>query len=444
LALGSLLSVLGAIKAHAPGFLAGWSTLTFGRVLPAGTTAVLYGFTLQAGFGAAIWMLCRLGRNRFVGGLGVIAGAAVWNIAVLVGVAAILADGSSGYDWLDLPKPAGLMLCVASVIISGWALVSAHFRRVRPMYVSQWLIVGALLWFPWVFTTAVLLLLCFPARGVLQAVFDGWYRHNLAQLCLGSFGLATIFYFIPKLRRRPLYGEQLALCGFWLLILFGGWGGVHRGVPSPNWISGVSDVGRVLLLVPALVFGMSWYQTTQGAGPASNDLLWRFISLAALSYLLGQLLAAATVLPGFDRITQFTTYDLGVDQLWLHGFIGLAMAGAIYFIAPRLTNALWPAPGLIKLHFWCAAIGTLLSAGALVGGGLLEGARLEDPKTAFIDVIRSLVPFLGMSTLGNLLLFVGYAIFFVHLSWLLKASCGCSLTLPGGWLKGALAKKGGA
>ena len=92
-----------------------------------------------------------------------------------------------------------------------WGVLTFHQRRERQLYVSQWFLFAALFWFPWIYSTANLLLLGFRARGMAQAVIAWWYSDNLLVVWLGLVGLAAIFYFVPKLTSRELHSRYLAL-----------------------------------------------------------------------------------------------------------------------------------------------------------------------------------------------------------------------------------------
>lgn len=43
-------------------------------------------------------------------------------------------------------------------------------------------------------------------------------------------------------------------------------------------------------------------------------------------------------------------------------------------------------------------------------GGLIEGARLDNPNLAFVDVMKSTLHFLRISTIGDLLILAGNGI----------------------------------
>jgi cytochrome c oxidase cbb3-type subunit 1 len=422
---GAMLSVISAIKAHAPGFLADTAWLTYGRVYPAANNALVYGFIMQAGLGAGLWMLCRLGRNLLQGPRIIVGSTALWNLGLLVGICAVLTGSTTGYPWLEMPALATPILFCAYVLLAAWALIILHLRTRPTMYVSQWLLLLGLLWFPWVYSTAQLLLVFFPGRGVMQAIVNGWYAHNFFELCLAPLGLAAIFYFVPKLLVRSLHSRGLALFGFWLLVLFGGWGGLTPGEPVPNWISGVSVVGRVFLIVPVLAFGLSWYRTLHAQPIPSNPIL-PFLRVALISYTLAAVLAALGLLPDLGRVTAFTVFHLGLTQLRVHGFLAMSLLGGAYYFVPRLAGVAWPSPGLIKVHFWTALIGVVLSAGGLIVGGLLQGAGINEPAVPFLIVVQRTVPFLGINTLGMTLLFVGYFVFLINFGRLLTALCPCA------------------
>src|SRR5947209_15547484 len=62
--LGSLLAFVASLKFHMPALLADYPCLTYGRIWPAATNCVLYGFGVQGGLGVALWLFARLGRTR--------------------------------------------------------------------------------------------------------------------------------------------------------------------------------------------------------------------------------------------------------------------------------------------------------------------------------------------------------------------------------------------
>src|SRR5207244_625566 len=180
-----------SIKFHAPNFLADCPWLTYGRVRPAYLNCVLYGFCLQSGVGVALWLLARLGRVRLAQPWLVTLGAKLWNLGVTVGIVGILAAGPSGFEYLEMPRYAALVLFLAWLLLGSFALLTFHQRREPGLFVSQWFLLRALFRFPWIYSTANLLLLAFPVRGMAQPVIAWWYAGNLQVVWLGLVGLAV-------------------------------------------------------------------------------------------------------------------------------------------------------------------------------------------------------------------------------------------------------------
>jgi len=77
--------------------------VTYGTMMPAALNAVVYGFALQAGFAALLWMTMRMGQVKLVAPGYLFIGAALWNIGVLVGIVGIMAGGSTGMAYLEMP-----------------------------------------------------------------------------------------------------------------------------------------------------------------------------------------------------------------------------------------------------------------------------------------------------------------------------------------------------
>ncbi|MBI2926353.1 MAG: cbb3-type cytochrome c oxidase subunit I [Verrucomicrobia bacterium] len=420
LVIGSVLGLIASLKFHAPGLLAECAWFTYGRVQPAALNALVYGFAAQAALGVALWMLCRLGRTTLAGGGMALIAVVCWNIGVCIGVAAILFGDSTGIEWLEMPRYASSLLFVAYLLLGICALLTFHQRRERKLYVSQWFLLAALFWFPWIYSTANFLLVLAPVRGVVQACVHWWYVNNLWTVWLGFLGLATLFYFIPKLSERPFHSEPLAIFSFWALALFGSWGGIHADAPVPAWIPSVSTFFTVLAVVPVVAVGLNLRQTLAGRSrgvPADPAL--RFVVFAAGAYVLAGVLAAVASHRSGNALLHFTLFDPARTQLALYGFLGMALFGAIYYIVPRLAPVELPSPKLINLHFWLAALGIAISFLSLGVGGVLQGLRLNDAGVPFPEVMKVMLTFFRFSTLGELLILAGNVALAANCFWLL-------------------------
>lgn len=421
-----LLLILGGIKLHAPGMLASYEWLTVGRVRPAAMNLLVYGFASQAALGVLLWLLARLGRQRLWLGAAALVGGVFWNIALLLGTVAILAQGPNGFEWLEMPRYAWMMLLTGYMLIGLCAVVNFWQRRQQSLYVSQWYLLGALFWFPWILTAAFMLLHSGAARGTMQSVVNTWYVGNCEGLWLGSVALAAIFYFIPKLSGRPLWSAPLAAFGFWTFAVFTAWSGLVPlvGGPVPRWMPALSTVATMLLGVPLIAVALNWYWTLDGdCSLARRDHVFRFIIAGAACYLVTGVVSIPLAFPQVAQITHLTFLPLARSHLVLFGFLSFVFSGCLYFILPRVLGLEWPRPGWIRLHSWCAGIGLLIVVLSLTVGGLVQGVKMNNPGVTPLALARSLTPWIGLSSLGLLWLLAGQVLFLMHLSYLLRGFC---------------------
>ena len=426
LLLASGFALIASIKLHAPGFLAGCPSLTYGRIQPAALDCFLYGFASQAAFGVVLWLICRLGQAPLCCPGYVVGAKLFWNLGVAVGVFGVLNGDSTGFDWLELPRYASPILFVAYALVGLAAIVTLHQRRERELYVSQWFLFAGLLAFPWLYSAAQMLLVFQPVRGVMQAVVNGWFVHGLRELWFGAIGLAVVFYFVPKLLGRPLHSRYLALFAFWLLMLFGGWGGVPAGAPTPRWMSSMCVVSGVLMLVPLAAVATNLHLTIVAGGcgeKIKSNVTLKFMIFGLFCYLLSGLLHALNGLPGMASLTQFTHFSTALTWLNLYGFFAMVLFGAIYFIVPRLMQMEFPEAGWVRFHFLASTVGGILYVMPLFIGGLVQGAALNDKTKPFVEVVKSTLPFVGFSTLGLTLVATGNLALMANLVKMLVRCC---------------------
>ena len=411
LVMASVFGLIASLKFHSPQFLAECPGLTYGRVRPAFTNSLLYGFCVQAGLGVALWLIARLGQTTLAHRWLVSVGAKVWNLGVTVGVIGILFGDSTGFENLELPPYASVLCFLGYLLIGLWGVVTFHQRRERILFASQWFLFAAVFWFPWIFSTANLLLVTFPVRGMTQAVIAWWYSNNLLFVWLSLVGLAAVFYFVPKLTNRELHSHYLALFTFWSLILFASWGGIPNTAAVPAWMPALSTVAIVLTLVPLLAVALNVFQTLKSPGSnAPRDPSLSFVLFGVGAFVLAGLMNIGGALDS-TRQLHFTWFVAARTQLHLYGFFVMVMFGAIYYIFPKFSGVEFPYPKLVRVHFWLAALGILAYALPLAIGGILQSVQLQDAKISPVQMVQSSLPFLRASTTGDLLLFAGHLAF---------------------------------
>ena len=133
--------LIASIKFHSPNFLADYAWLTYGRVHPAYTNSVLYGFCVQAGLGVALWLLARLGASPLAHPWLVTVGSILWNLGVTIGVIGILAGDSTGFKHLEMPGYASILVFIGYLLIGLYGVVTFHQRRERKIFATQWFLI---------------------------------------------------------------------------------------------------------------------------------------------------------------------------------------------------------------------------------------------------------------------------------------------------------------
>jgi len=415
LVLSSVFSLIASLKFHAPAMFPSQAWLSYGRAYPAWSHLLVYGFCIPAGLGVSLWLLARLGRVELARPWLITFGAKLWHFGVLVGLIAILAGQTSGYEWFELPRYASVILFIAFVLITVWAFVTYSRRAVEALYPSQWYILAALFWFPWIFSTAALLLQFFPVRGVVQAAVNWWYVGNLLNVWLTLVGLASTFYFLPKLSARPLQSHYLALFAFVTLILFGTWTGMPNHAALPAWMPALSGGAGVMSVIPALAVGAIVLFTVQGAKMPFVGGPFCFTKFGAWVFVLVTVVLALSACPAIARVTDYTWFSHGQASLRIYGFFGMTMLGAIYYILPRLVGANRVCARWMRFNFWMFMLGTLVFALPLLLGGVAQGLKLANPNVTFLDASKAALMAFRLSTLGELLLLAANLVFLFNL-----------------------------
>ena len=409
LVIASIFGLIASLKFHMPDLFANCAAMTYGRVHPVATNALIYGFGVQAGLGVALWVIARVGMTRAAQPWLIALGAKLWNFGLLVGVIGILAGDNTGFENLEIPRYGVVFLFLGYLLMAIFILATLHNREERLLVPSQWFLLAALFWFPWIYFTANYLLLSHaPVRGITQAVIAWWYSGNLNLVWFGLVGLAVIFHFIRQLMNRPLYSRHLAAFTFWTIILFASWCGVPSTAPVPAWIPSLSTVATVLTVVTALSVMVNIRKTCgTGCAQTENPAPGKFIAFGTMAFVIAWLLNALGAAPGVSSITSLTWYGVGVWELNVFGFFAMTMIGAIYYIVPQVTGIQWPSVGSPKRHYWFALLGVFLIVAPLVIGGVVQGLNWRNVKMSDLDVAKSAVNFLRVTTIGEVFILLG-------------------------------------
>src|SRR5215469_8778974 len=265
LVLGLALELIASLTFHKPDMFASCEYLTYGRVLPAANDAIVYGFCIPAALGVVLWIFARLSESELLLPLVPIMAANLWHLGVLIGLVGILIGDSTGFAWLEFPRPAAVLIFLAYVLIAISAFATFGARRERTLHPAHWFLLAGLFWFPWIYSTANLFLLGFQVRGVTQAIIGWWFSNNLLFVWTSLIGLGVAFYLLTKISGRGLQGGYYKVFAIWTFLMFAPWLGMPQTAPIPAWLPALSFFASVMMLFPLLAFAIVYYKTVYGA-----------------------------------------------------------------------------------------------------------------------------------------------------------------------------------
>ncbi|ATC62872.1 hypothetical protein CMV30_02225 [Nibricoccus aquaticus] len=422
LIIGTAFALISSFKMHKPELLGDIEWLTFGRARTAHLNAVIYGWSVNASFAVAMWLMARLARSVVRhSGILMLAGA-FWNVGVTVGMYGILAGDATSIEWLEMPPYATPMLFIAYALIGAWAVITFRFGKSEHIYVSQWYILAALFWFPWLYSVAQIMLIFSPARGTVQALVNWWFAHNVLGLWFTPIGLAAVYYFLPKVLGKPIHSYYLSVLGFWSLAIFYNWAGVHHliGGPVPAWVITAGIAASFMMVVPVVVTAINHHLTMIGSFQALKySPTLRFIVFGAVNYTLSSLLGSLMADRGVSEVVHFTHAVVGHAHHGLYAFFSMVMFGSIYYILPRILHKEWPSARLISVHFWTCAIGITIYVIVTSIGGTKQGLEMNDASIPFMDVVRHTIVWLKLRSYAGVLITVGHVAFAINFAWMI-------------------------
>ena len=177
LVIATILGFIASVQLVQPEFLDSCAWLTHGRIVPMAQNALVYGWGFNAAFAVLIWLMARLSRSPAPAWGPTVVGGLFWNTGVKLGLIGIMIGDSTGYSMLEMPTYAAAILFFAYAIIGSRIAVIFSWRRGEAVFASQWYILGALFWFPWLFTIAHVSIGYGLLRGPAQAITAAWYSH---------------------------------------------------------------------------------------------------------------------------------------------------------------------------------------------------------------------------------------------------------------------------
>ena len=400
--------------------------LTYSRLRPLHTNAVIFAFGGSALFATSYYVVQRTCHVRLA--FSKLAAFTFWGWQAVILLAAVsLPLGiTQSKEYAELEWPIDLLIAVVWVAYAIVFFRTIGMRRIKHIYVANWFY-GA-----FIITVAVLHIfnnLAVPVTltksymiytGVVDAMMQWWYGHNAVGFFLTAGFLGMMYYFVPKQAGRPVYSYRLSVVHFWSLIAVYMWAGPHHlhYTSLPDWAQTLGMVFSIILLAPSWGGMINGIMTMSGAWhKLRSDPVLKFMIVAlsfyGMSTFEGPMMSIKTV----NALSHYTEWTIGHVHAGALGWVAMMTIGSIYCLLPRLYNkdGMYSTK-LIDVHFWTSTIGVVLYAVALwvagIGEGLMSRAVNDDGTLtyAFNEILAAKYPYYGMRLLGGLIFFVGMII----------------------------------
>jgi len=423
---GMAMGVFIAAQLVWPDLTYGIEFLSYGRLRPLHTNAVIFAFGGCALFATSYWCVQRTCHARLF--CGPLAAFTFWGWQVVIVLAAVtLPLGmTSGKEYAELEWPIDLLIAAVWVSYAVVFFGTIAKRTVSHIYVANWFFGG--------FILAVALLhivnsceipvtlfksySCYA--GAQDAMVQWWYGHNAVGFFLTAGFLGMMYYFVPKQAGRPVYSYRLSVVHFWALIFTYMWAGPHHlhYTALPDWTQSVGMLFSLILLAPSWGGMINGIMTLQGAWHKLRDdpilkFLITSLSFYGMSTFEGPMMAIKTV----NALSHYTDWTVGHVHSGALGWVAMVSIGSIYYLLPRLFGKQEMfSVKLITVHFWVATIGVVLYIASMWIAGVMQGLmwRAVNPDGtltySFVEAVKGSYPFWTIRFVGGLLFLSGMVI----------------------------------
>ncbi len=396
--------------------------LTFGRLRPLHTNAVIFAFGGCALFSTSYYVVQHTCHARLV--FPKLAAFTFWGWqAIILSAAITLPLGiTSSKEYAELEWPIDILIALVWVSYAVVFFGTIMKRKVSHIYVANWFF-GA-----FIVTVAVLHIVNSAAipvsmwksysayAGVQDAMVQWWYGHNAVGFFLTAGFLGIMYYFVPKQAGRPVYSYRLSVVHFWALIFTYIWAGPHHlhYTALPDWAQSLGMIMSLILLAPSWGGMINGIMTLSGAWHKLRTdpvlrLLVVSISFYGMSTFEGPMMAIKTI----NALSHYTDWTVGHVHSGALGWVALVSMGAMYYLIPRLFGREIYSLNLVEVHFWTATIGIVLYISSMWVAGITQGLMWRAVNAdgtltySFVESVQAMHPYYIVRWLGGVFFLVG-------------------------------------
>lgn len=434
---GMLVGLLLAFLFIFPELTSGISWLSFGRLRPLHTNAVIFAFVGNAMFAGIYYSTQRLLKARMFSDL--LSKINFWGWQLIIAAAAItLPLGiTTSKEYAELEWPIDIAIALIWVVFGINLIGTILKRRQRHLYVAIWFYIATVITVAvlHIFNSLELPISAFKSysvyAGVQDALVQWWYGHNAVAFFLTTPFLGLMYYFIPKAADRPVYSYRLSIVHFWSLIFIYIWAGPHHLLYSslPDWAQNLGVAFSVMLIAPSWGGMINGLLTLRGVwDKVRQSAILKFMVVAITGYGMATFEGPMLSLKNVNAIAHFTDWIIGhvhVGALAWNGFMTFAI---IYWLIPRLFKTKLFSESLANFHFWIGTLGIVLYALPMYVAGFTQALMWKDfnPDGSlvygnFLETVHEIMPMYWMRAIGGTLYLIGMFVLLYNVIMTIKS-----------------------
>lgn len=420
---GMLVGVIMALQLFLPALNFDLPYLTFSRIRPVHTNAVIFAFVGNAIFMGVYYSLPRLCRTSMFSNLMSTIHFWGWQLIIVAAAITLPLGYTTGAEYAELAWPIDIAIAVVWVVFGVNMIMTIIKRRERHMYVAIWFYLGS-----WI-TVAVLhivrsieipysFLNSYPVyAGVQDALVQWWYGHNAVAFFLTTPFLGLMYYFMPKAAERPVYSYKLSIIHFWSLIFLYIWAGPHHLLYStlPDWAQSLGTVFSIMLIAPSWGGMINGLLTLRGAwDKVRTDPILKFMVVAITCYGMATFEGPMLSIKSINALSHFTDWTIAHVHIGALGWNGFLTFAVLYWMVPRIYGTTLFSKKLATSHFWVSTIGMIIYAIPMYWAGITQGlmwkqfnadGQLLYPN--FLETVTQIMPMYHLRSFGGTLYLVG-------------------------------------
>lgn len=420
-AVGMLVGLLLAAQLADWGFNFGLEWLTFGRLRPLHTNAIIFAFVGNGIFAGVYHSTQRLCKARMFSDLLSKIHFWGWQLIIVAAAVTLPLGMSQSKEYAELSWPLDIAVTAVWVVFAINFFMTLKNRREKHLYVALWFYISTIL------TVALLYIvnnLAIPVSwmesypvfaGVQDALVQWWYGHNAVAFFLTTPILGLMYYYLPKAANRPVYSYRLSIIHFWSLIFIYIWAGPHHllNTTLPDWAQTLGVVFSIMLWAPSWGGMINGLLTLRGAwGKVRRDPILKFFVTSLTFYGMATFEGPLLSIKWFNSIAHYTDWIVGHVHGGGIGWNYMLLAAMILWLAPRLWQTTLYSVKLANTQFWTATVGVLLYYISMTVAGITQGLmwREIDDKGQlaypnFMETVTAIVPMYWVRLAGGVLVF---------------------------------------